>query len=558
MTRMKQTKRVLACLAACAMITGCGSDSDADNVSGSGGSSSEKTSSEAAGSVADGSYEAAVDEVDIWASYPETVTLTTVLTADNFNDFLDGEDYDNNPHYNRWKELFNIDVENLWVAETSTDASTKMNLAMVDGTLPDVFTVDSDTLSQLVEAGVAMDITDVFNTYASDDVKSYMEADAQTAQSAWRDGRMYAIPQLSYGIINQVNHVWIRKDWKEEQNLSDPQTMDDLINIAKIFKEKYGAVIGEDQNLDSLYFLAPAWGAYPKIWIRTENGVEYGSVRPEMKEVLAVFAQWYQDGLLYQDFPTSDMTKMQQTNITGEVGIQPFYQWLAWTETDVVKNQGENAYFQAYEIPSATGKPTQSPINFANDGYVVINKTCEHPDAAIKLINYYVKTQFIGDEDREVLDELGRVGGKIPGSFRMYDPNCDYQQYVDMVEAVAKRDPSKLMGNGALLKYDNCIDYLDNKTPEAIGDYLQVGDEKCAYSVSKKVLDAGDWFYNVLWDVRPESLSDTGSALDDILLQGFTQIIVGERPLDYFDELVENWKAAGGDTVTAEMNEIYK
>ena len=34
-------------------------------------------------------------------------------------------------------------------------------------------------------------------------------------------------------------------------------------------------------------------------------------------------------------------------------------------------------------------------------------------------------------------------------------------------------------------------------------------------------------------------------------------IIMGNESVDYFDTLVENWKAAGGDAVTAAVNEMY-
>lgn len=544
---MKKAGRALAGILVASLVLGITACSGKSNSVGSHDSSSGIASTQTVG------------EVDIWGAYSEPVTLTTVLTANPACVFYEGEDYSNNPWYDRFSELFNIDVENIWVAETSADYTTKLNLAIADGSLPDVFLVGSiGTFNQLVDAGVAMDITEVFEAYASDTVKSYMEVDPITTQTAYRDGRMYGIPQLTYGVIDQVNQVWIRKDWKEEQNLPDPKTMDDLVEIARVFNEKYGAVgIGEDQNLESMNILAPAWGAYPGVWLETENGIEYGSVQPEMKTVLETFADWYKEGLLYEEFITSDMTKMQETNITGQVGIQPFYQWLAWTEIDVVKNLGENAYFQAYEIPSAIGEPVKTPIKFSNYGYIVINKNCKNPEAALKLINYYAKTQFEGDEDPVVLEELARVGAIIPYAFRVFDPNNDYQQYVDIQDAVEARDPSNLIGNATIGKYNNIIKYLDTKEPDAIGDYMQVGDEKCAYSVSKKVLDEGNTFKDVLWGVSPQSLTDTGSTLDDILKQGFTQIIVGEKPVDYFDELVESWKTAGGEAVTSEMNEIY-
>jgi len=36
------------------------------------------------------------------------------------------------------------------------------------------------------------------------------------------------------------------------------------------------------------------------------------------------------------------------------------------------------------------------------------------------------------------------------------------------------------------------------------------------------------------------------------------QIVIGELPLTAFDEFVEEWKAAGGDMITAEVSEKVK
>jgi putative aldouronate transport system substrate-binding protein len=55
----------------------------------------------------------------------------------------------------------------------------------------------------------------------------------------------------------------------------------------------------------------------------------------------------------------------------------------------------------------------------------------------------------------------------------------------------------------------------------------------------------------------PEEMANYGSTLDDILTEGFTKIIIGEQPLSYFDAVVAEWKAAGGDVVTAAVNKTY-
>ena len=45
--------------------------------------------------------------------------------------------------------------------------------------------------------------------------------------------------------------------------------------------------------------------------------------------------------------------------------------------------------------------------------------------------------------------------------------------------------------------------------------------------------------------------------LDKLELEYFTGIIMGTRPIEDFDKYVEEWKANGGDQITAEVNEWY-
>ena len=140
---------------------------------------------------------------------------------------------------------------------------------------------------------------------------------------------------------------------------------------------------------------------------------------------------------------------------------------------------------------------------------------------------------------------------------RVLNPNAEYNDYVKVKEALDKRDPSILTSTGQLGKYNSCIDFMENGTPTAVGDYLQQGAERSAYSIAKPILDEGRYIKNKVWAITPETLLNTGSTLEDILCEGFTKIIMGEEPIDYFDTVVENWKAAGGDQATIEVNEMY-
>lgn len=497
---------------------------------------------------------------DPWDPYEETVTISTVLPENAGIQFAEGDSYDDNPWYRAYKEWFNIEVVNDWV---SNDYDTKLNLTIADKSIPDVFCVDAQQLRQLKEADMIYDLTDIFDEYASDLLKSYMEQESDTFETGHLDGKLYGIPQLSYGIIDQPNQIWIRKDWKENLKLEDPQTMDDVIAIAKAFQENYGGYgLTENQDLDCFKMLAVAWGAHPDIWVETADGsLGYGSVQPEMKEALEAYTQWYKDGIVDPEFTTKDLEKMLEGEISEQTGVSPYYQYWGYDPgPSVVQNLGTDAIFEPYKIPSANGEEVLANITFANYGYIVVSKDCKNPEAVLKLLNFYAHVMDEGDqEDTEFINELfGNAYTNIPYALRVINPDTDYNQFIKVTDTLAvslDEDPATLGKDG--VKYSNCVDFIKEGASTGVGDYLQQGGPKSAYRISKEIIDNEEYIRDAMWGPQTETLLSAGSTLDDILIEGFTKIIVGEESIDYFDTLVADWESAGGAKATEEINETY-
>ncbi len=497
--------------------------------------------------------------------YSETVKISTVLPENAGIQWQEGDSYDDNPWYRAYKERLNIEVENDWV---SNDYSTKLNLTIADGNLPDVFCVNGQQLQQLIEADLIWDMTESFDKYASDTLKSYMESESDTYETGKKDGKLYGIPQLTYGIIDQPYQVWVRQDWANQAGLKDIKTVKDMEELGKKFMaqgSKYAFT--EDQSLDCMFAMAPAWGAHPGIWVEGESGdLEYGSVQPQMKDVLTTYAQWYKDGLLNAEFTTTDMDKMFQGFINGEVGIMPYAQWVGYNPgPDVISNLGAEAVMDAYAIPSANGEEVKSSIMYSNLGYVVVSKKCQNPEAAVKLLNFYayMMDEAQGKEDTKFIDSLfNNAYTNIPYALRVINPMTDYNQFEKVTSYLEKYQNGEEVDSAELgkdaVKYEHCVQWLKEQSPEAVGDWLQQGSPKSAYRISKEVIDNERYIKDAYWGQQVETLLNSGSTLDDILKEGFTKIIVGEEPIDYFDTLVENWKSAGGEKATEEVNELCK
>lgn len=500
-------------------------------------------------------------EVDYaFGKYDEPIKIRTVRGEYASAQFPEGDDMTSNIWTRAYKERFNIEVVTDWVTD---EYDTKLNLAISSNDLPDVFHVNPTQLQQLIEADMIMDLTEVFDKYASDRIKGYMDADRSSYESGMRDGKLYGIPQFHWGFIDQPDFIWIRNDWKEALGLPDPQSIDDVKNIALKFMETYGGYgIAVDQTLDYLNVLAIAWDARPDMWIKGDDGsIVYGSVQPEMKNALAAWAEWYKLGIIDPEFPIKDFSAMNANVVAGKVGMQPYYQWWGYNPgVDVVTNLGKDAIFYPYKIKRADGSDAVQSVFFANGAYTVVSKKSKHPEAAIKLLNFYayMLDEGVQHEAPETVSAfIDKDIAHVTGAFKIINPDTDYEQYSRVSEALQSGDTSAFTTSGMWQKYNNSVEFMKNGTPAATGDYLQQGAPKNAYGIAKEVIDNKHYIETALWGAPPKALADYGSTLDDILTEGFTKIIMGVETIDYFDTVVANWAKAGGEAATKAVNEMY-
>ena len=216
--------------------------------------------------------------------------------------------------------------------------------------------------------------------------------------------------------------------------------------------------------------------------------------------------------------------------------------------------------FYPYLIPTVDGQVATQSVFFANGAYTVVSKKSKHPEAAIKLLNFYayILDEGVGQESAETLSAmLDKDVAHVTGAFKIINPMTDYEQFKQVSEALKTNDTSKFTTSGMWQKYNNSIEFLENATPAATGDYLQQGSQKPAYGLATMILDDEKYIKTAMWGAPPKELVKYGTTLDDILTEGFTKIIMGAEEIDYFDKLVENWSLAGGEEATEAVNAMY-
>ena len=308
----------------------------------------------------------------------------------------------------------------------------------------------------------------------------------------------------------------------------------------------------------SVYPLYEAWGEFKDETGRIKAGISH----PEFKTALTYWAKWYQEGILSPDFMNFDVNGMNEEVVTGRAAFQPYYQWQVWLNgPNLVAAQGSNdAYMIPLQFPTVDGSQVLGQIGFPNADVIVVSKDCKNPAAVMKLLSY---TDYIMFDPNTVLTEeqfKGFTDGQrehLPGAFEILDPMADMIQFEHVSEAIKTGDTSKLFTSGMKKKYGDSMSWINDHNTGGLGAFCQQGFDGCSYYNAKYLLDNGFTKKTDMWGPAPEAFDETVNTID-IITTGVAEIIMGYQPVEYFDQVLADWYANGGqlmeDAVNAEYN----
>ena len=513
------------------------------------------------------------EEDKYFGAYEEPVTITWAVSTSAVQKFRDNDTYDDNLWSRKIKEDLNIDVKVGFSADGSTDAyNNRLNTMLASGDLPDIVATGQRTIfDQAYEAGLIMDLTDIFEEYASPELKSYREKFPESFEGCMKDGRMYAFPYMTDN-FHECTFLWIRDDWLKNLNAEVPTTIDEMIELARRFtyedpdgngiNDTYGLALSNkimDTTYGNLMGLAQAYGLPASgtsgIFYRGEDGkITYPYIQPEMKEVLRIAHDLYAEGIIDPEFIVKENPQMEQDVLLGKVGMMYHMSWGDWLPFNL-SFEDSGVITRPYPIPTQEGYDFKMGIPSNKTGQVwMISKECEHPEAAIKILNLYletcINTQDPKDFETYWADEQYRfcpiyVGIRTPENF------ADV-----LLDAMANDTGDQLPANlrtvyGYIVNFENGTDTGSN----AYGTWGQMG-ERGAVVIALTDYK-GHVITNLMADKRPEIWMQNSGVLETIEIQAFTDIITGQKPLDYFDQFVQDWLNAGGQQTLDALEAMY-
>ncbi len=501
------------------------------------------------------------------SKFDPPVTITVGRSIMSTWTYPEGDDLQNNIWYRAYRDELGVNIKHAWTV-LSADYSNKVNIVIASNDIPDLFQVSASQLQTLVEAEMLCDLTQVFDEYASDLTKSLMYGDGGLAiGSATFDGKLYALPYVTANFY-EPSLLWVRQDWLDNLGLAVPTTIEEVLAVAKAFKENDPDMNGKNDTggiafsnylfdgITSLIGFFNGYHAYPNTWVTQEDGtVVFGSTLPEMKNALARLAQAYQDGLIDKEFAVKDASKVSEEIIGGKYGISYGQNWNIY-QYGLGLTADRDMMWTPVAAPSSDDTQSKASVAFSTGAYYVVSSECKHPEAIIQMLN--MQTEIVFGDRRDEPDfiavwqdgttiqqnHLAVVGTSTPDSLTEYALR-------QLVEAVITRNPDLLKDCVTETdKYQPCVEYMDNGNTDYYMQYHQV--KAFNVLVDEYPLDR---LVRTAFGGVTETMASKGGILSNYLTEVFTKIIMGEEPLDAFDTCVSEWYRMGGDQITKEVNE---
>lgn len=432
-----------------------------------------------------------------------------------------------------------LNIKINFVPITHSGYAEQLKLKFASGDIPDWYQTWGIANDETVANDRALPLNDLLEQYG----QNLLERIPQTAWDAVTvQGKIMAIPQPTAAAANKM--IFMRKDWLDKVGLQVPTTSDELLNVLRAFRDGDPNENGQKdeipfsmrENLSWGENLFGMFGINPDTNMVVDGEVIPGIIHPNMKNALAFFRTMYEEKLLDMEFLTNSSqiwTQKINSDLAGTWthNSQNGYHWRLQHQEFLPGKQTE---IVAIPTPQGVGYDGEVGVKFTsvNKSYVIFNDA-KNPEAIIKLYDW-----LISDEG-QIWAGLGLEGKTYTknGDVLTYDRDADealgwnwriaplgVYGFSEFVEK-AKNDEA---GYGAMKQG------IDLALQEGISNPTEAMPAPQGYN------DNPDLRFNgTLW------------------LEAATLIILGDKPLDYFDEFVEQWRAQGGNQVIAQMTEWY-
>lgn len=328
----------------------------------------------------------------------------------------------------------------------------------------------------------------------------------------------------------------------------------DTVGLA-VLPTVYGGYPNNHFGIDNFF---TAFDAYPEIWIKDSEGkAVYGSVQPEMKDALQLLSDWYAEGLLDKEFTTRTTDDIVALISGGQCGAYVGPWWSPFNPAQTASYANKDAEWVNVSAPVGSDNKINGINTKPYAGFVVVRKGYEHPEIAMKIVNInseYAKKDT-SDAAKEIIENQTIAYFNWPLYCQVQPGNnaeimtTNVKAVLDGSADVSTLDTEELGYYESAVRYQEAVD-AGQKAESA--DYSQYMSRLVAIN---KFSEEPANFMTPAYFETSESMKTKWASLEKLEQQTILKIIVGEADMSAFDEFVDNWTSAGGQTITEEINE---
>lgn len=436
-----------------------------------------------------------------------------------------------NEAYKKISEITNVTIE--YIHPPVADTAQVFNTMLASRNLPDIITHDyyvdyPGGADKAIEDGVYLRLNELIEEYAPNYNKLIQDEELKK-QTRTDEGNIWCMSMIDTFAQEAYLGPSYRKDWLDKANLPVPETMDEVYNTLKVFKEDFNATaplgMAKDGVFTGSHMLISAFGV-TNTFFRSGDDIAFGPLEPGYKAYLETMAKWYEEGLIDSEFAT-------KTNLSADITTDKVGMWEdGFWSPNTLKQQSINPEFEMVPGPYPTLKKGEK-VTLRQQNYrsqqnnTAVTSSCKNPERAVQWLD------FKYSEEGYYLANYGTEGE----TYTMVDGKPEYTEFF-----TESKNPKGLDFFNAQYYY------LIGKGP-----FLRQWDREM-FSFSD---DAYDWMklwhnsgtgeanippYLTMPPAEGEKFSVIMGDINTLVAEKTVVIITGQEPVSNWDKYVEKMK----------------
>ena len=423
-------------------------------------------------------------------------------------------------------EKANVDLEA--IIPPISSYNDKLETMMAGGDVPDIFSI-SQAMTRLPNYVAREQVMPLSDLIAKSEKLSAIDQSYYDALAI--DGVVYDVPYY----YPRVKCLFLRKDIMEEYgiNLSTTPTTEEFMTEMSKLKGTGIIPFSFPKWIDNFQYFMNSFGAYAGIYKNADGTYVDGMQEPQMVDALNYLRDLYTNGVLDQEFITTENATMREYVYTGKAACDIDY--VANYSNYVIQSEAAGAATDVQPIYMLVGPDGKGGgLNESIQTAWCISSECKDPEAAMRVI------------------EAIATDPEMHAAF--YSTGVEGVHYtIENGQAVATE---KAANSGYSITYNYLTDsYIpdfsslacqpDEKTKEILEVQRAYTEEAMKLRGDKQMIPPN---VSALYDEAAASITSTWKEVVSQIILGSTSVEEGLKSYKNF------WDSVDGDTMLKELN----